>query len=420
VILAFGLDRVRADEPTVLGLLRTAVDGNPELQATAADVLAAEAKIPQAGALPDPVLGIAAYLVPVETRVGPQQAALQASQSFPWFGTLGAQADHAEATALAAADDLDAKILEVMTRIRTQILEIAYLDSAIAVTHRHRLLLTQWESSAQDAYAANRSSYHALVKAQVEIGALNNRVASLEDRRGPLVTALNADLDRPLGTPLGPVVLPTVSADLPEYGDLAEQVRTHHPRLRRWLHLEDAAAAKDKVATKMGLPGFSLGLTMIRTGEARMDGVTDSGKDALVASAGIRVPLWRGKYSAARDEARQNGLRARKARSQALNELTAELDMTLYRLRDAVRQMELYNSSLVPKAEQSLTAALDAYAASQSDFLDVIDAERLLLEFQLAASRARTDALIQQARLEALAASPLDEIPRTTEPRSTP
>jgi outer membrane protein TolC len=37
--------------------------------------------------------------------------------------------------------------------------------------------------------------------------------------------------------------------------------------------------------------------------------------------------------------------------------------------------------SLIPKAEQSLNVMQQAFAAKRIDFLDVIDAERTLLEF---------------------------------------
>lgn len=404
----FHLDEDHPTAQTLAGLVALGVHHNRGLRSAAAEVAAATAEIAQVKALPDPTVGLTAYLDPVETRVGPQQLGLQASQSFPWFGTLGAKGDMAAETALASREKLDAMIIEVMTSIRTKALEIAYLDSSIAVTRSHLDLLRQWERSAQDAYAAGKGSYRALIKAQVEIGQVGNRLESLRGRRGPLVAALNADLDREPGAPLAEIKLPAAPPRDVDATRMVSLLEATSPRLRRWNHLAAAADLQGKVAGKLGLPGFTVGVTMIRTGEARMSGVDGSGKDALMATFGLRMPLWRGKTDAAKNQARQNRLRADDARAQTLNDLRAELSMTLYRLDDARRQVDLYASALIPKAEQSLAASLDAFAADQVDYLDVIDAERMLLDFRLALARARTDELIQAARLESLIAAPLE------------
>ena len=83
--------------------------------------------------------------------------------------------------------------------------------------------------------------------------------------------------------------------------------------------------------------------------------------------------------------------------------LTAELELVLYKRRDAESRTALYRDSLLPKAEQALNVAQQAFAAGRSDFLAVIDAHRALLEFQLAYERARTDQALYLAEIEKLA-----------------
>jgi hypothetical protein len=62
----------------------------------------------------------------------------------------------------------------------------------------------------------------------------------------------------------------------------------------------------------------------------------------------------------------------------------------LYMYRESGRNATLFGSTLLPKAQQSLDAARSGYASGRSSFLDVIDAQRRLLEFELAAIEART------------------------------
>ena len=118
-----------------------------------------------------------------------------------------------------------------------------------------------------------------------------------------------------------------------------------------------------------------------------------SGDDALALTFGVELPIWRSRYRAgvAQGQAMQAARGAELA--DARNRLLAELERARYELRDAHRRVELYENDLVPKAEESLQALLAGYQATETDFLDVIDAERLFLEFQLAAVRARADRL---------------------------
>ena len=65
-----------------------AAENNPGLRSRFNAYMAALETVPQAGALPDPQLAFAYFIRPVETRLGPQEFRISASQMFPWFGTL--------------------------------------------------------------------------------------------------------------------------------------------------------------------------------------------------------------------------------------------------------------------------------------------------------------------------------------------
>jgi len=59
-----------------------------------------------------------------------------------------------------------------------------------------------------------------------------------------------------------------------------------------------------------------------------------------------------------------------------------DLQTALYKLRNAQRQIDLYANILIPKAKQSVEVTQTAYSAEDASFLDLIDAERVLLNFQ--------------------------------------
>lgn len=419
VVERFGLDTDPAAEPAaaVAAYVALAVSRNVGIKAALADVSAALARAPQASALPEPRLGLTHYLQSVETRVGPQQRAFSISQSFPWFGTLSLKGDVERRRAAAMQAGLDETILEVMAQAASAYHEIGYLEEAIAITGRHIGLLTQWESIARARYEADAGLYADVIKSQVELGVLGDRLRELVDRRRPLVAMLNALLDRPADAVVEATLPATFTIGEIDRDALVERMLAANPRLLAWDHRAEAAAAGEKLAGKTGLPSFSLGLNYIQTGRSRFDGVPDSGTDAVTASLSVNLPIWRGKYDAASREAAGRFRSARASRREAQNRLVAELERALFDYRDAGRKWDLYATTLLPKARQSLGAVRAAYEAGESGFLDVIDAERLLLEFELSRARALADALVREARIEQLTAVPFSGTDPHTQPQ---
>jgi len=85
--------------------------------------------------------------------------------------------------------------------------------------------------------------------------------------------------------------------------------------------------------------------------------------------------------------------------------------LALFRLRDAERKINLYRDTLVPKANQSLRAVQQAFRTGKASFLDVIDSQRVLLEFELSYERALADHAQRLAELEMLVGKPLPRRP---------
>jgi outer membrane protein TolC len=85
---------------------------------------------------------------------------------------------------------------------------------------------------------------------------------------------------------------------------------------------------------------------------------------------------------------------------QTLNDLVQRLPLIWERVR-------LLEDQLSIQADQSLRSAEAGYAAGTSNALDLLDAERVLLDVRIASARARADYAIAVAQLEGAMGAPL-------------
>ena len=84
-------------------------------------------------------------------------------------------------------------------------------------------------------------------------------------------------------------------------------------------------------------------------------------------------PIWQGKNKA-EIKAAEAGYEASQAALQNMKNM-AELDvqMALTEAQTSWRQIELYESTIVPQAEQNYQAAVVGYTHGKADFMTVLD-----------------------------------------------
>jgi len=401
---------ILSGEGSLSDYLAYAALNNPGLEAAFNRWKAALETVPQVRSLPDPRFSYAYFIREVETRVGPQRHKFGISQMFPWFGKLGLRGKAALEAANAERERYEAAKLKLFYHVKKAYYEYYYLGRAISITDENIRLITYLEAVARTKYKAGAPAHAAVIRAQVELGTLEDQLHTLRDLARPITAELNAALNRPSDASLPwPRSIPEEEVVFTDQ-QLLSWLRERNPELKAM----DSIAAKEKaavdIAKKDYFPDITAGVDYIETDSALMPNTRDSGKDPVVGMLSINVPIWREKYRAAEREAKARYEASLKKRTDRENTLVANLEMALYGVRDAERKIDLYRDTLIPKGEQSLKVTQQAYEAGRADFLDLIDAQRVLLEFKLSYERALANRAQRLAEIEMLVGR---EMPRT-------
>lgn len=373
---------------------------------------AAAEQVPQSKSLPDPKFTYGYFIKEVETRTGPQRQRLGLIQMFPWFGKIEARTDAAAAEAKAARERYEAAKLELFYKVKDSFYEYAFLAQAVEIAKQNLDLLKHFEEVARTRYTAAAGSHPDIIRAQIELVTLEDRLKSLEELRMPIVTGLNSILNRKTDLSLPWPEKTKFDLVKIDRSVVTTKMISNNPQLQA-LDFEVAAAkARIELAKKKFYPDINIGVDWIQTDEAQAAGVRDSGKDPIIAMLSLNLPIWTDSYKAAQLQARAQ-MRSRSAKKvQSQNDLIAQLEKTLYEFEDSARKVELYEDILIPKAKEMLDASEVAYQAGTIDFLSLIDAQRILLEFELSYERAVTMNMQKLAQLEMLVGT---ELPMDTD-----
>jgi outer membrane protein TolC len=126
----------------------------------------------------------------------------------------------------------------------------------------------------------------------------------------------------------------------------------------------------------------------------------DNGEDAFNVMFSINIPIWRTKLSSQVRSASQK-IRARKSEYEnILNRTLFKVKDNYFKIQTARETFDLYKKVLIPQAEQSMKSAEVGYTTGIVDFLDLLDAERVLLKIHFGFWRAYTDYLARIADME--------------------
>jgi outer membrane protein TolC len=388
------------DAPLELSeLIQEGLTRNPEIQSARNQWEAANERIPQARSLPDPTFGIQLWNVPQNGNLftspeRTQNTIFTLSQKFPFPGKLPLKGEVASRAADMTEQALRAKERDLTGRLKQAYFELFFAHKDLQIHHEHVDLLKQVYDAAKAKFRAGQGSQVDVLKAQVELSNLYQRLPVLEQQRETIAAKLNTLLNRDPRQPLGMPREPAVSESGRSLDELERLALAGRPELKSAeLAIERNEQAR-ALAERQYYPDFEFAVQRFQNFQA-VDGF------GAVATVNIPFSFWtKEKYDAGVREAKAAAKSAR-AEYQSWQNLTRfQITEVMAKVTAQQQVADLYRTTILPQAEQNLEAARAGYRTGRAGFLDVIEAERALLEFRLGYYRALTDREIQRAALE--------------------
>lgn len=366
---ALGTSRENLQKTSLEPLVQEALSHNPDIQAARQRWESSKAVIPQVQTLPDPKVNFVYWGME-------QQAMYGMSQEIPFPGKLGLKGEIASRDAERMEQDYLATQLAIVARLKELFYDLHLVHKSIEVVGKNKLLLEDFEQTANARYTVGQTAQQDVLRAQTEISRLLARLASLEQRRQSLHADINRLLNRLPSDPLDApedIRFTPLRHSLAELNTLLDHVS---PLLRgQQKSLERGGQAID-LAKKEYLPDFEVTALGVRD--------TRLGRDNFQLMVNVKVPLY---YQTKQREGVREAVAGREAVFQDLQALRQEL---LARIKDNAAQAEraeklvkLLKDAIIPQSRLTLDSAQASYAVGKVDFLTLLNSLLTLQENEL-------------------------------------
>ncbi len=361
-----------------------AVQNDQGLAAAVATESAETSSAKAADQLPDPEISLGVSSLPLDTFSFTQTpmttTEVSISQSLPPGDTLAQRALAADAKIQAATANIAVQ-QQILRREVGRFWLTVYRDQqTLALLAQEKSLYQRLLRSAQTAYSTGRARATDLVRLQVRLAELDDRI----DRQRGSTAATKARLARWIGARAQqdwPTALPSALTTLPE-GSVE-----HQPEIKALQANLAEARAQTGEARAAFKPKFGVSLGYgIKAGNQ---------PDTVSVGVSMSLPLFTGERQAPllaaaqkRQQARQLALESRAADFHAeAQSLNADVDSLTSRI-------DRYDRQILPKLRQVATLAQNQFGSGSGDFTAIIDAEQA----EITGRQQRLDLTIDRAQ----------------------
>ena len=379
-------------------LIQEALKRNPGVQSALRQVDALRHRVPQAKTLPDPTVSVgwAGNITPFSVQQGDPSSyrGVSASQSIPFPGKLKLRGEIADREAEAAWWDYEAARRKLVADVKSAYYDYFAASKAVEITQKNKDLLQKLSSIAEARYRVGKGVQQDVLRSQVEISLLQQRLTVFEQQEKTAQVRLNTLLYR---DPESPLSAPAsfepakIGHSLDELYTLAREQDTGLQREQRMIERNQYAV---NLAQKDYRPDFSVAyMYQQRPDMPDMHGFT--------VTANIPI-FYRTKQREAVREQTQQLASSERSKENRQTELLFAVKQQYLLAKSSEELLKLYSQAVVPQSSLALESSMASYQVGTVDFLTILTNFTVVLDYEVSYYRELANYQMALAQLEPL------------------
>jgi outer membrane protein TolC len=371
--------------------MEEAIQNNPEILAARKRWEVYREKIPQAGALEDPMFGFGITNLPTNFSFREEDMTMKEisiSQRVPFFGKRGLMRDMAEREAEAVLTEVEGKILQIIRDVKNTYYDLSHNYRTTDVTQRNKEILETFAKIAETRYSVGEGIQQDVLKAHVEISKMVDELLMLAQRKRALEAKLNALLNRPTETAAPEpeeVVFKRFPIDIEQLRKVAVDTNPTLQGMKRMIEAKEKAYF---LAKREYYPDFNFRFAYGQRDDAR----DMKRRDMVSGMAEINIPIFfRSKQDRKVAETKADILNVEAQYRAMRNEIFFMITDMVSMIERLERQVELYRTGIVPQAQLQVDSALSAYRVNKVDFMTLLDSQMTVYRYELEYHQALTE-----------------------------
>ena len=364
-------------------LIQTVLIKNPSVEAMQSAWQAAESRIEQQSALDDPMLS---YSFAPDTRNAKGRdfgQKIQFSQKLPWPGKLALRGDSARYEAKASKENIRLLQLKLIEASASAFADWYYIHEAQRINRINQDLWREFRAIAELKYSTGRTSKQHALRAEVEQTMLEHEAIVLLRKKRNIMAHLNTLLNQAPDTVIAPPASLPKEKSLPAIARLRQMAIEQHPEIKALLAQKQSSDSNIKLAERDYYPDFNV--------NAGYNTLWDREDKRFTVGLGINIPFGQGKRDAKLSEKRARSLQMKWKIQDKQAVIAGAVQRAYNNVEESQHVIKLYKNRLMPLAEENLNAAKVDYQSGQGGFLDLVSAEKNLIQTQLSYVKAKAN-----------------------------
>jgi outer membrane protein TolC len=379
-------------------LVSEALKKNPGVQSALREVEALRHRVPQAKTLPDPTVSVGwvGNITPFSVQQGDPSSyrGVSAGQTLPYPGKLKLRGEIADREAEAAYWDYEAARRKVIADVKSAYYDYFATFKAVEITQKNKELLEKLASIAEARYRVGKGVQQDVLRSQVEISLLEQRLTvfdqQLKTAQARLNTLLYRDPETPLPSPAS-FEPAKIAHSLDELYTLAREQDTGLQREQRMIERNQYAI---NLAQKDYRPDFSVAYMYQQRPDLQdMHGFT--------VTANIPI-FYRTKQREEVREQTEQLASSERSKENRQTELSFAVKQQYLLAKSSEQLLRLYSQGVVPQSSLALESSMASYQVGTVDFLTILTNFTVVLDYQVSYYRELANYQMALANLEPL------------------